>query len=178
MVETNFTPFPVLTTQRLVLRSLEATDDKDIFAHRCDDVVNTYLEGFRHASIEETRAFIDRVQKETAIGKTILWVLTQKGQNKFMGAVSLWNIVKDEDRAEAGYTLDAAFHGKGYMNEALVKVFNFGFNTMKLKIIDAYTHEHNNGSIRLLQRNGFIQGTPQKPVAGNRLYFSLTKKMA
>lgn len=176
MVETNFIPFPILSTDRLVLRQLETTDDKDIFAHRNDDVVNTYLEDFRHATIEHTQAFIDRVQKETATGRTILWAITLKGSNRFIGAISLWNIAKDEDKAEAGYTLDAAFHGMGYMNEAFIKVIDFGFNTMKLKTIDAYTHEHNSGSIQLLLRNGFKQGTPKKPVGSDRVFFSLTRE--
>ena len=63
MIETNFTPFPILTTDRLVLRQLEATDDKDIFSHRSDDRVNTYLEDFRHTSIEQTQAFIELMVK-------------------------------------------------------------------------------------------------------------------
>ena len=63
MIETNLTPFPILTTDRLVLRQLEATDDKDIFSHRSDDRVNTYLEDFRHTSIEQTQAFIELMVK-------------------------------------------------------------------------------------------------------------------
>lgn len=176
MIETNFSPFPVLTTERLVLRQLEAGDDEDIFAHRNDDLVNTYLEDFRHSDIMQTQAFISRVQNEIAEGKTILWVLTEKGRNKFIGTVCFWNISKEEARAETGYTLVSAFHKLGYMNEALVKIIDYGFNTIKLSIIDAYTHEHNNGSIQLLLRNNFKQGTPRKPVGKDRVFFSLAKQ--
>ncbi|PSL48287.1 ribosomal-protein-alanine N-acetyltransferase [Chitinophaga niastensis] len=178
MIETNFTPFPILTTDRLVLRQLETTDDKDIFSHRSDDSVNTYLEDFRHSSIEQTQAFIDRVQKEIAIGKTILWVITQKGRNKFIGTICLWNISKDEYKAETGYTLDPEFHRMGYMNEALVKVIDFGFNKMKLITIEAYVHENNDSSIQLLLRNKFKQGAaPKKAVGNNRIFFSLTSEI-
>src|SRR4051812_32190372 len=110
MTETNFSPFPILTTDRLILRQLEATDDKDIFYHRSDDSVNVYLNDFRHSSIEQTQAFIDRIQKEISEGKTILWVITQKGRNRFIGTICLWNISKDECKAETGYTLDPEFH--------------------------------------------------------------------
>jgi len=179
MIETKFTPFPILTTNRLILRQLETTDASAIFSHRSDEIVNTYLENFRHTSIEETQAFIDRVQKEITTGKTILWVLTEKGQNRFIGTICLWNISKEECKAETGYTLDSKFHGMGYMNEALAKVIAFGFNEMKLKTIEAYTHEHNEGSIRLLLKNNFKQGKiPKKEVASNRLFFSLTNKIA
>jgi ribosomal-protein-alanine N-acetyltransferase len=175
MMQTNFSPFPILTTDRLILRQLESADAAVIFAHRTNDTVNTYLDGFRHSSIAETKAFIDRVQRETAIGKTILWAITRKGSNKFIGAISLWNISEEECKAEAGYTLEPEFHKLGYMHEALVKVIDFGFNTMKLMTIDAYTHENNYASIQLLRRNRFIQGAiPEKAVGNNRVFFSLT----
>lgn len=42
---------------------------------------------------------------------------------------------------------------------------------MQVKMTEAYTHEQNTGAIRLLQKNRFTQGTPQKAVPGNRIYF-------
>ncbi|MDP2384909.1 MAG: GNAT family N-acetyltransferase [Bacteroidota bacterium] len=178
MLETNFTPFPILKTDRLILRQLETSDDKDIFSHRSDEKVNTYLEDFRHTSIEQTQAFINRVQKEITNGKTILWVITQKGHNKFLGTVCFWNISKDEYKAEAGYTLDPIFHRMGYMNEALKKIINFGFTKMKLKTIEAYTHENNEASIKLLLKNNFKQETiPKKEVGSDRICFSLTSEI-
>jgi ribosomal-protein-alanine N-acetyltransferase len=173
MIETNFSPFPILTTDRLILRPLEAADDKDIFHLRTDDRVNLYLIDFRHSSIEETHAFIDRIQKEISEGRTILWGITQKGSNRFIGTICFWNISKNEDKAEIGYILASAFHKMGYMNEALEKAIDFGFNTMKLNTIEAYTHENNEYSIKLLLRNKFKPGTPKKEVANNRVYFSL-----
>jgi [ribosomal protein S5]-alanine N-acetyltransferase len=162
MIEIKFTPFPVLTTDRLILRQLLTTDDSAIFVHRSDDLVNKYLEGFRHSSIEETRAFIDRVQNEVKNDKTILWVITEKGNDRFIGTVCLWNISREEDKAETGYTLVPAFQRKGYMNEALAKVIDFGFNTMKLRTIEAYTHKDNKGSIQLLIKNKFLKDTTCK----------------
>jgi ribosomal-protein-alanine N-acetyltransferase len=176
MLKTNFNPFPTLITERLALRALEMSDDQDIFAHRSKDRVNTYLEDFRHASIQQTQAFIERVQNEIAIGKTVLWVISEKGRHKFLGTVCLWNISADEHKAETGYTLDPESHHKGYMNEALIKVIDFGFNHMGLKTIEAYTHEENRDSIRLLLKNNFKQGLPKKPVSSNRIFFSLSSE--
>ncbi len=121
MIKTDFVPFPTLTTGRLILRALEARDDQAIFAHRCDDRVNTYLEDFRHASVAQSQAYIARVLNEIARGKTIMWVITEKGKHKFLGTVCLWNISKAERKAETGYTLLPEFHGRGYMQEALAK---------------------------------------------------------
>lgn len=176
MIDTNFSPFPVLTTKRLVLRSLEAADAEAIFVHRNDDKVNAYLEDFRHSSLEQTQAFIDRVLKEITEGRTILWVITEKGKNRFIGTVCLWNISKDEFKAETGYTLTPEFHGMGYMNEALEKVLEFGFDKMKLKTIEAYTHKDNLASIKLLLRNKLrLEAHPKKEVGSDRIFFSLHK---
>lgn len=174
MLKTNFTPFPILTTNRLILRQLKITDDQDIFIHRLDDQINTYLDDFRHSSIEQTHAFIKRVQKEISIGKTILWVLTEKGKDRFIGTVCFWNIFPDKAKAETGYSLVSKFHKMGYMQEAIEKIIDYGFNTMNLKTIDAYTHEKNESSIKLLIRNGFVPGTNPKDGAGeNRVFFVL-----
>ena len=154
-------------------------DDQDIFSHRSDDRVNTYLENFRHTSIEQTQAFIERIQKEVADNKTILWVITQKGHNKFLGTICLWNISKTDDKAETGYTLDPEFHRIGYMQEALVKIIDFGFNTMQLKTIEAYTHKDNEGSIRLLLKNKFkleANRKAEKEKGNNRIIFTLNNE--
>lgn len=179
MIRTNFTPFPTLSTDRLILRQLKSSDDVDVFLHRLDPVTNTYLDNFRHTSIEQTQAFIERVQNEIAENRTILWVITEKGNDKFLGTVCFWNIVKEEDKAETGYTLDSNFHGKGYMHEALEKIIDYGFNTMKLKTIEAYTRHDNEPSIRLLRRNNFHQDSSrkaEKEKGENRVVFILESK--
>lgn len=175
MINTNFSPFPTLITERLVLRSLEAADAEVIFSHRNDDKVNTYLEDFRHSTLEQTQAFIDRVLTEITEGRTILWAITEKGKNTFIGSVCLWNISKGEFKAETGYTLSSEFHKMGYMNEALEKAIEFGFNRVKLKTIEAYTHKDNSASIKLLLRNKFIQEAhPKKKVGVDRIFFTLS----
>jgi ribosomal-protein-alanine N-acetyltransferase len=176
MVETEFTPFPILSTDRLVLRQLEAIDDKDIFSHRSDERVNTYLDDFRHSSLEQTQAFITRIQNEIADGKTILWVITERNKNKFIGTICLWNISEHEHKAETGYTLEPEFHKMGYMNEALAKIIDFGFNKMKLRTIEAYTRKDNESSIRLLLKNKFKLDTTRKAAkekGNDRIIFTL-----
>jgi len=171
MLQIDFDPFPILTTERLVLRPLKITDAEEIFIHRNDEVVNTFLENFRHQSIGDSIAFIERVQREITEGMTIMWVITHNGDDRFMGTVCFWRISKEAHSAETGYTLLSEFHGKGYMNEALARIIHYGLDVMGLRYIDAYTHQHNIASIKLLTRNGFKPGKPQKAVSANRVYY-------
>lgn len=167
MIQTNFTPFPVLQTERLTLRQLEPGDAEAIYAHRLKKDVITYLGNFSHSSVEQSRAFIERVNQEIKEGKSILWVITETGNPKFIGTICLWNIIKEEYKAETGYTLEPEFHNRGYMNEALQKVISFGFDAMKLKTIVADTHKDNEPSIKLLVKNRFIQEPRLKEEADN-----------
>lgn len=107
-----------------------------------------------------------------------MWVLNEKGKNRFLGTVCFWNIAKEDSRAETGYTLLSEHHGKGYMQEALSGILEYGFSAMKLKIVDAYTHEKNEASIKLLKRNHFVQEpVPMKTVSANRIFFRLRNNL-
>ena len=71
----------------------------------------------------------------------------------------LWNIEKENDLAELGYSLHPDYFGKGIMSEALLKIIAYGFENMKLRRIDAYTHKHNQPSLKLLAKHGFVRNT-------------------
>lgn len=172
----HFHPFPTLVTSRLVLRQLEETDAPAIFEHRADAVVNTWVDGFSHATVQDSYAFVERIHRETAEGRTLMWALTEKGHNTFMGTVCLWNINLAEKRAETGYTLVTAYHRQGFMHEALAASIDYGFNVLQLETIDGYTHQHNEASIKLLLKNGFVQqAVPRKAVEANRICFVLNR---
>ena len=74
-----------------------------------------------------------------------------------MGLICLWNIEKENDLAEVGYSLHHAYFGKGIMNEVLARVVKFGFEEVKLKRIDAYTNKNNTASLKLLEKNKFVR---------------------
>ena len=60
--------------------------------------------------------------------------------NSILGTISIWNISREQSKAELGFGLFPGSLGKGIMSEALVKVVEYGFNKMGLKTIEAYTN--------------------------------------
>jgi len=88
-------------------------------------------------------------------GESFYWCISEKNNPAMIGSICLWNFEKETKSAEVGYDLDLKFHKKGIMNEALGAVLNFGFNTVKLEKIEAFTQSNNQASIALLLRNGF-----------------------
>lgn len=97
-------------------------------------------------------------------GISIYWVLALKeAPTQCIGAISLWQFSEDKKTAEVGYDLHPKYQGKGYMSEALRAVLEFGFKSLDLNTIKAYTHIDNVPSKTLLEHHAFVL-TNQKDV--------------
>jgi ribosomal-protein-alanine N-acetyltransferase len=155
MLRVNFTPFPNLTTDRLILRQLKIEDENEIFVLRTDERVNKFLERIKPESLAKVREIIQKLNDGVSRNESCYWVITLKNESKVIGAIGLWNISRRDSAAEIGYELNPDFHGKGIMQEALSKVIKFGFETMNLQFIKAYTSANNHNSIKLLVKNNF-----------------------
>jgi ribosomal-protein-alanine N-acetyltransferase len=164
MLNRNFTPLPELHTERLILRQLTNDDANEIFLLRSDEKVNEFVDRPRAKSIEDALAFINMINNSIANNETTYWAVTLKTNLKLIGTITLWNISDEDEKAEIGYELLPEFQKKGYMQEAVSKVIDFGFNAIHLKSIEAYTHPLNHNSSALLKRNRFRLKSPEKNI--------------
>ncbi len=155
MKQLNFSPFPTLTTERLILRQLKNSDDAAIFLLRSDNSVNKYIDRPKQININEANEFIKMINDGINNNKWTYWAICLKNIPELIGTICLWNFSDDKTTAEIGYELKPSFQGKGLMNEALRCIINYGFQTIRLKKIDAYTHKENIGSLKLLEKNNF-----------------------
>jgi ribosomal-protein-alanine N-acetyltransferase len=151
----NFTPFPVLKTERLTLRQLTSSDDKEIFVLRSDDSVNRYLGRKPSESIDEARNFIRIINENIQRNDSVYWAITLNGTDSLIGTICLFNFSDENSRAEIGYELLSGSQGKGIMQEATSKVIEFGIRHIGLNLIEAYTHCENHSSTRLLEKLKF-----------------------
>ena len=168
----NFTPFPVLETERLTLRALELNDAKAIFGLRTNKEVNTFITRTRLNNLSETRAFIDRISNSIANNTSIFWVLESKDTAELIGTVGLRNFEIEEDYAEIGYDMHPDFQEDGYMSEAFKAILNFAAKQMELKFVEAFTHKDNNASMALLEKFNFELQPDRKDanVKENQIY--------
>ncbi|MDB5253307.1 MAG: family acetyltransferase [Flaviaesturariibacter sp.] len=151
----NFSPFPVLKTQRLTLRQLSGGDENEILALRSDDEVNRYLGRNPARSIDDARNFIRAINESIEKNESIYWAVTLNGSDTLVGTICLYDFSIDNSKAEIGYELVPGFQGKGFMQEAAIKVIDYGIRGMGLRSIDACTHPGNGRSTRLLEKLGF-----------------------
>lgn len=165
MLNLNFSPFPVLITEQLILRQLTAADANEIFIHRSDKRILEFIDIPQAKSIEDAFAFIAKINKATAENESIFWGLQLKNKPTLIGSICLWNISEAEAKAEIGYLLHPDFQGKGHMQEAVAKVIDYGLQHLKLKMIVAGVHPDNLKSIQLLKRNGFAYAASEAGLA-------------
>ena len=157
MLTINFDPFPLLTTERLLLRRIEESDVNEIFILRSDKNVMEFIDRPAAKSIEEAALFIQKTNDLIKNNEAIQWAITLKNDPKLIGTICIWNISKEHHRGEIGYVLHTDVWGKGIMQEALTEVINFGFKIVKLHSIEANVNPNNIPSIKLLERNKFTK---------------------
>ncbi len=157
MLTLSFNPFPLILTNRLVLRKVFNSDVNEMFFLRSDKRVLQYLDRAPVESTEEAFNFFKKLDDLEKNNDAVTWAITLKKENKLIGIISFWNIKKEHYRAEIGYSLHPDYQGKGIMQEALTNVLDFGFKIMKLHSVEANVNPNNFASIKLLERNNFIR---------------------
>jgi ribosomal-protein-alanine N-acetyltransferase len=157
MLTINFTPFPILETERLVLRRVNENDANEIFALRSNPETMKYIPRPLVKSIDDALEHIAMIDAKIESNEGINWAITYKDNPKLIGIIGHYRIKPEHFRAEVGYMLLPEFHGKGIISEAIKEVVNYGFNEMKLHSIEAIIDPENFGSARVLEKNNFVK---------------------
>ena len=162
----SFTPFPTLSTSRLVLRKLDINDAQEVYFLRSNAQVNQYVKRPTPKIISDAKDFITEINKGISEDQNIYWVINLKDNPLMIGSISLWHFSSDYFIGEVGYDLHPRHHGKGLMTEALKAVLTYAFTRLGLKEIEAYTQYNNLASVKLLEDHGF-KLLPEKKDSGN-----------
>ena len=157
MVNINFTPFPNLKTERLVLRRIVKEDVNEIFSLRSDKETMKYVPRPLAKNLEEAMEHIVLIDSKIETNEGINWAITIKNEPKLIGIIGHYQIKPEHFRAEIGYMLLPEYHGKGIITEAIKEVVKYGFEVMKLHSIEAIIDPENFASERVLQKNSFVK---------------------
>lgn len=152
----NIEGFPILQTERLSLIALCYEQADELFTVRRDPEHHNFTDSIPDSSIEETKAYIEKMIKGVEEGKWLIWGIQNKQTAHLIGTVSLWNFNLERTTGELGFGLLKNEQHQGYMREALKAVITYGFKTLKLKEIQAYTEEKNIRARQLLEKMDFI----------------------
>ncbi|MEM1219781.1 MAG: GNAT family N-acetyltransferase [Bacteroidota bacterium] len=167
MLEISFDPFPILKTQRLILRAPRLSDGPALFALRSDPEVMRYVDRPQMQTVHEAEQMLAGMQESIANNEGITWAITLPGLDELIGFIGYWQIEHEHYRAELGYMLHPSYQKQGYMSEALEAIIPVAFGPFRLHAIQAFVHPNNLPSWELLERKGFHREAEMK----DRWYF-------
>ncbi|RTY66719.1 MULTISPECIES: GNAT family N-acetyltransferase [unclassified Flavobacterium] len=157
MLAINFSPFPDLETERLLLRRVNTNDIKEIFELRSNPETMKYIPRPLVKTNEDALEHIAMIDTKIEANEGINWAITLKDNPKLIGVIGHYRIKPEHYRAEIGYMLLPEYHGKGIVSEAVKEAVNYGFQIMKLHSIEAMIDPDNDASAKVLEKNGFVR---------------------
>lgn len=153
-LKTLFTPFPVLTTPRLLLRALHPADLNDLFEYASDAEIDRFTPWEHYASLQEAQADLDRYLKQYETSGFGVWGIEHQADQKLIGITNFGMVQREDLRAEMGYTIARQYWGQGYATEAVRAVIQFGFERMGLVRIEAVVLPENLASSKVIRKAG------------------------
>jgi ribosomal-protein-alanine N-acetyltransferase len=154
--------FPVLTTDRLLLREIVPGDIDHVFRGLSHpEVIKHYAVSYNtlEATQEQMDWYTNMIKKDS--GRC--WAICSADNAIFYGVATLVFWEKAHRRAETGYWIFPEFWGNGIVSEAMQAIIDFGFNEMNLHRIAAESEDDNAASIAVLKKLGFEhEGTKRR----------------
>ncbi|KRF62627.1 acetyltransferase [Bacillus sp. Soil768D1] len=147
--------FPILETERLILREITKEDAEGIFACFSNENVTRYYGQETLENIEEAEKFVDFFSNNYNEKRGIRWGIEKRETKGIIGTIGFNAWLPKHKRAEIGYEIHPEQWGKGYASEAVSRVLTYGFDVMNLTRIGAVVFLNNEASNKLLTNIGF-----------------------
>lgn len=176
MTNNHSNPFPILTTERLLLRQLLESDVEEIFSLRSNKAINKYLGRQPSKTLDDALTFIKNINENIKNSDLKYWAITFKNSNKLIGTICLFGPSDDLKECEIGYEMLADFQGQGLMVEASRKIIDYAFQTLGLHAVTAFTHKDNQSSTKLLEKLDFEKAKIMDETNKDFIIFRLTNQ--
>jgi len=152
--------FPMIETERLVLREIVADDAAALHRYWSDEDVTEFMVLDPFAKIEDTQQMIVLLAGLYADGAGVRWAVVRKEDGVVLGTCGFHNLKPEHFRAEMGYEMGKEYWGRGLMAEALAAILGYGFDAMNFNRVEAFVNAGNTRSLRILEKLGFrLDGT-------------------
>jgi [ribosomal protein S5]-alanine N-acetyltransferase len=146
---------PTITTDRLCLRWLEASDVPALWDTFSSPEVCRYWSHPPLTDKAAAEALRDQIVRYFRERTLFQWGIAERATDKVIGTCTLAELSSQHRRASLGYALARSAWGHGYIAEALPALVSFAFTTLGLHRLEADADPRNARSIRALERLGF-----------------------
>jgi [ribosomal protein S5]-alanine N-acetyltransferase len=147
---------PTLVAQRVKLRWLLQTDVPALFAVFSHPQAMQFWSTPAMTHEAQAKEYLEDIQRCFAAKTLFQWGIAQLKSDEIIGTCTLHQLDTRNRRAEIGFALNHTHWHQGYGTEAVGRVVQYAFNTLRLHRIEADTDPRNAASIALLTRLGFV----------------------
>ena len=151
-----FKDLPTIETPRLILKKIAPENAEDMYEYSKEYEVSKYLLWSPHLNIDESRGYIEYLQRQYKRGAFADWGLNLKETGKFIGTCGFTSFNFACDMGEIGYVLSPFYRKQGYMHEAVGAILKVAFLTLDLSSVIIRVMDGNNESIAVGRKYGFI----------------------
>ncbi|HYA04465.1 MAG TPA: GNAT family protein [Xanthobacteraceae bacterium] len=159
----NFTePLPTVDGDGVLLRMPQTTDYEEWAALR--EASREFLVPWEPTWPDDDltrsafRRRIKRYAEDLRTDQGYAFLITRSSDGALVGGLTLANIRRGVAQAGSlGYWMGLPFVRQGYMTAAVRGIIPFAFTTLRLHRIEAACIPSNTGSIRLLEKTGFVR---------------------
>ena len=146
-----------LRTGRLDLRPLAPADAPFLFALKSDPVVQRYGSHAPWTEMQLAVDYIERDRRDIAEGRHVQFAIVRREDGAAIGTCTLYQLDAQCRRADVGYALLPSAWGRGFANEAVSVLLDWGFDSLDLNRVEADIDPRNTPSARVLERLGFTR---------------------
>jgi len=145
--------FPVIETERLILRMFEADDFDSAYLLFSDADVQKHLSPANRRTQEQMRTTLEKLALRWLERRFGLWCVCEKNNGKVIGYSGFQHFEKSSE-VEILFGYLKEFWGNGYATEAAYACLRYGFEELSFEKVYAVTHPENTASQYVLGKLG------------------------
>lgn len=153
----DFSIFPKLESERLILRKLEHSDANKLNELFSSPEVLMFSASSPMNSLEKAIELIDRFNNSFKQKTAIQWAITVKENDTLIGTCGSYDWDKKDRKIDIGYLLIPSVWGKGYATEAARAMIKWNFDNLNIHRIQADCTSGHTASENVLLKCGFVE---------------------
>ena len=158
-----FVPYPVIETERLLIRMVRKSDAEDLYELCRRPETSRFSLWSPHENLKETKEFIGYQISLYRRRKCMFFAVEEKESRKVIGTCSYVSMDADYKMAEIGYSILSDLWNQGFATEVAEALTGYAFNRIGVQRVFARVLPQNTASARVLLNLGFeYEGTAKK----------------
>jgi ribosomal-protein-alanine N-acetyltransferase len=171
-----------ITTERMILRQFQYSDDDDMLKNWiADEKIQSLYSEPVYTTKAEVKELLDQYIGNYQKSNYYRWAIISKENNECIGQIAYFLIDSNNHFAEIEYCIGSEFQRRGFATEATKAVIKYGFERINLHKVQICHKSINIPSKRVIEKCGFVyEGTLRDFFYMNgeyidRLYYSILK---